>query len=63
MGAVAWQEKDLEGEDHKARVLESEEWIDKLHKWGEAYVLETRLSFKVSTSIATIRRHKKIMGF
>lgn len=63
IAAVAWFEKDLEGEDHKAKTLESEEWIEKLHKWGESYVLETRMSFKVSTSIATIKRHRKIMAF
>ena len=62
IAAVAWHEKDLEGADHKAKVLECEAWLEKLQKWGEPYVLETRMSFKVGTSCATVRRHKKIMG-
>jgi hypothetical protein len=58
---VAWQEKDLEDADHRAKTLECEQWIEKLHKWGESYVLDTRMSFKISTSCSTVRRHKKVM--
>jgi hypothetical protein len=58
---VAWLEKDLEDADHRAKTLECEQWIEKLHKWGESYVLDTRMSFKISTSCSTVRRHKKVM--
>lgn len=63
MAALAWNEKDLEGVHHKAKVQDCEEWLEKIHKWSESYVLETRMSFKISTSCSTIQRHKKVMGF
>ena len=63
MAALEWKEKDLEGIDHKAKVLECLQWAEKVQKWGEAYTLDTRMSFKIVTSIITIKRHRKIMGF
>jgi hypothetical protein len=63
MAALAWSEKDLDGMDHKAKVLECAQWLEKVHKWGEAYNLDTRMSFKITTSLITIKRHRKIMGF
>lgn len=63
MAALAWNEKDLEGVDHKAKVLESQQWLEKVQKWGDAYTLDTRMSFKITTSLITIKRHKMIMEF
>jgi hypothetical protein len=63
MAALNWAEKDLEGVDEKAKVLECEQWLDKTQKWGESYTLDTRMSFKITTSLITIRRHKQIMGY
>jgi maltooligosyltrehalose synthase len=62
MACLAWNEKDLEGNDHKAKVLDCEQWLEKAKKWGEPYVLDTRLSVKITTSLITIKRHKSIMG-
>jgi len=63
MAALAWAEKDLEGADHKAKVLDCEQWLEKMQKWPETYALETRMSFKLTTSMITVKRHKSIMGF
>jgi len=63
MAALAWTEKDLEGADHKIKVVECEEWLVKTQKWPEAYTLDTRMSFKITTSLITLKRHKKLMGF
>jgi hypothetical protein len=62
MACLAWKEKDLEGVDTKAKLLECEQWLEKVHKWGESYVLDSRMSFKIMTSLITIRRHKGLMG-
>lgn len=59
---MAWQEKDEPGADHLAKVQDCEQWLDKIQKWGESYVLDTRMSFKISTSCSTVKRHKKVMG-
>ena len=63
MAALTWNEKDLEGVDAKAKVLECEQWLDKTKNWGDSYVLDTRMSFKITTSLITIKRHKTIMGY
>ncbi|KAH8594328.1 outer membrane protein-like protein iml2 [Bisporella sp. PMI_857] len=62
MSALAWHEKDLDGVDHKTKVQECEQWLEKVQKWGEAYTLDTRMSFKITTSQLTLKRHKEIMG-
>ncbi|KUJ20335.1 outer membrane protein-like protein iml2 [Mollisia scopiformis] len=61
MACLAWNEKDLEGADPKAKVVECEEWLEKTQKW-EQYILDTRMSVKITTSLLTIKRHKRIMG-
>ncbi|TAQ84178.1 hypothetical protein B7494_g7499 [Chlorociboria aeruginascens] len=61
MACIAWLEKDLPGYDTRAKLLECEEWLEKTRNWPESYVLETRMSFKVSTALITVRRHKNIM--
>jgi hypothetical protein len=63
MAALAWREKDLEGNDSKAKVLECEEWLGKTKNWGEQYVLDSRMSVKITTSLNTVKRHKRIEGF
>ena len=63
MAALDWNEKDLEGADSKAKVLECEQWLVKTQKWGESYVLDTRMSFKITTSLITVKRHKRIMAY
>jgi hypothetical protein len=63
MAALDWNEKDLEGVDSKAKVLDCEQWLVKTQKWGESYVLDTRMSFKITTSLITVKRHKGIMGY
>jgi len=63
MAALAWAEKDLEGADHKAKVLDCEQWLEKVKNYPEAYLLDNRLSMKVTTSVVTVKRHKSIMAF
>lgn len=62
MAAVAWVEKDIGEADHKAKVLECEEWLDKVKDYPDTYVMDTRVSMKVTTSLMTVKRHKGIMG-
>jgi hypothetical protein len=62
MACLSWHEKDLEGADRNAKVLDCEQWLDKLHKWGETYVLDTRMSMRVTTSMLTVKREKVILG-
>ncbi|RDW66185.1 outer membrane protein-like protein iml2 [Coleophoma cylindrospora] len=61
MACLSWFEKDLEGEDHTAKVLDCEEWLQKTQTF-ESYVLDTRMSIKITTSVATVKRHKAIMA-
>ena len=62
MACLAWNEKDLEGVDHKAKVYDCERWLDKVKVWGEEYILDNRMQVKTSTSLITLKRHKKIMS-
>lgn len=41
------KKKDLDGTDHKAKVLDCEQWLDKTQKF-DSYVLDTRMGLKVS---------------
>jgi len=61
MAVLAWVEKDLPSAQHKEKVAECEQWIEKVKNWGEAYTLDTRLSFKITTSVLTVERHREIM--
>ncbi|KAH8808246.1 outer membrane protein-like protein iml2 [Xylogone sp. PMI_703] len=61
MACLAWREKDLDGVDEKAKVLECEEWLKKTEN-VDPYVLETRMSFKIKTSQLTLRKHKAYLG-
>jgi hypothetical protein len=63
MATLDWLEKDLDGVNSKAKVLESEQWLMKMKNWGEPYLLETRMSFKISSSLNTIKRYRRIMGY
>jgi len=63
MAALAWNEKDLENSDHRAKVEDCENWLKIVQHWGESYNLDTRMSFKITTSLITVKRHKGIMGF
>ncbi|KAH8665764.1 outer membrane protein-like protein iml2 [Tricladium varicosporioides] len=47
---------------HKVKVLECESWLEKTQKWDQ-YILDTRVSVKVVTSLNTVKRHKKLMGY
>ncbi len=62
MACLAWNEKDLDGADHEAKVNDCYQWLEKTQKWGEEYVLNSRIAVKVSTALNTVKRHKKIMG-
>jgi hypothetical protein len=62
MACLAWKEKDLEGVDHKAKFNECQQWLEKTQKWGEQYILDSRVSVKVTTSFITLKRHRMIMG-
>jgi len=65
MACLAWHEKDspfTSPDEHKAKVRECEEWLKKTQSWPEQYVLDTRVSFKLTTSLLTVRRHMRIMG-
>lgn len=61
MACLAWHEKDLEGADPQAKVNECEKWLDVVHKWGEDYSLDTRMSLRVTTSFLTLKREKRIL--
>ena len=62
MAVIAWNEKDGEGADHNARVADCEHWLEKTHKWPDTYILDARMSVKITTSLMTLKRHKKIIG-
>jgi len=62
MACLAWSEKDLAGADHTAKVNDCHVWLEKTQKWGEQYILDSRMSVKITTSLITVKRHKKIMG-
>jgi len=62
MACLAWNEKDLDGVDHTAKVNDCQQWLEKVHKWGEQYILDSRMSVKITTSFITVKRHRKIMG-
>lgn len=49
-------------EYHKEKVLDCEEKLLKLNSWPQTYVFEARMSFKISTSLLTVRRHKGLLG-
>ncbi|RKF60114.1 Inclusion body clearance protein iml2 [Erysiphe neolycopersici] len=63
MACIAWKEKDLKDQDHRSKFLECEEWLEKVQKWGDQFILDTRLSMNSTTSMATLKRHREIMGF
>jgi len=62
MACLAWNEKDLDGVDHTAKVNDCQQWLEKVHKWGDQYILDSRMSVKITTSFITVKRHRKIMG-
>lgn len=62
MACLAWQEKDLTGQDHKTKILECKEWLEKVQNYSIPFVLDSRLSMKLTTSMATLKRHRRIMG-
>lgn len=61
MACLAWKEKDFDGVDPKVKVAECEEWLKKTEN-VEAYVLETRMSFKIKTSQHTLKKYKEYLG-
>lgn len=62
MACLAWREKDLPSADMEAKVRDCEQWLNKVHQWNESYIMDTRMSMRVTTSIMTVKRHKKILG-
>ncbi|KAI9644780.1 Mitochondrial outer membrane protein iml2 [Ciborinia camelliae] len=77
LACCSWSEKDLlpagdsaEGkvsekkilEHQKRKVLDCEEKLLKLNSWPQPYSFEARMSFKISTSLLTVRRHKGLLG-
>lgn len=79
LACCSWREKDLppggdstSGEKmsekklleyRREKLMDCEEKLLKLHSWPQTYVFETRMSFKISTSLLTVKRHKGLMGF
>lgn len=63
LAAIAWVQKDQEGFDHKAKVLECEQLLEKTKNYGQDYLLDARVSIKIQTGLITVRRHKRIMGY
>ncbi|KAG9240553.1 outer membrane protein-like protein iml2 [Calycina marina] len=62
MAALCWAEKDQHAAYHAAKVKETEKWLNNLQTMAaEPYTLDTRMSFKLTTSLLTIKRHKEIM--
>lgn len=62
MACLAWKEKDLDEVDHKAKLNNCQQWLEKTQKWGEQYILDSRVSVKITTSFITLKRHRIIMG-
>lgn len=46
----------------KKKILDCEEILVKLNNWPQTYVFEARMSFKMSTSLLTVRRAKGLVG-
>jgi hypothetical protein len=64
IACLNWHEKDLPNtthEDHKKKVLACEQELLKTQKFDQ-YVLDGRLSIRVTTSLVTVRRWKGILG-
>jgi hypothetical protein len=64
IACLSWAEKDLPcttPEIHKAKVLSCEQELQKTQKFDQ-YVLDGRLSIKVTTSLVTVRRYKGILN-
>lgn len=57
---LAWSEKDLPGMDYEVKLFDCEQWLMKTQKWPDTYILDTRMSFRVSTSLATVKRHMRL---
>ncbi|KAA8567468.1 hypothetical protein EYC84_010482 [Monilinia fructicola] len=57
LAACSWSEKDL---SLQRGVQQRERFRRK--SWPQTYVFEARMSFKISTSLLTVRRHKVLMG-
>ena len=58
MAVIAWFEKDVEGIDTKAKVVECDEWLSKVSKW-DSYVLDARIGLKITTAIETLKMYKQ----
>jgi hypothetical protein len=64
IACLHWHEKDLPNvtpKEHKKKVLACEQELLKTQRF-EQYVLDGRLSMKVTTSLVTVRRWKGILG-
>jgi hypothetical protein len=49
-------------EYYRKKILACDEVVLKLNNWPQTYVFEARMSFKISTSLLTIRRAKGLVG-
>ncbi|OBT46004.1 hypothetical protein VE00_03729 [Pseudogymnoascus sp. WSF 3629] len=56
MAVISWMERGLPGTDSKAKLVECEEWLNKVAKWETSYVLDARIGMKVTTGLDTIKR-------
>lgn len=54
---ICWREKDVNIQEHDAKVLECEALLEKCAKW-ETYTLDARIGVKVSTALDTIKRYR-----
>lgn len=54
---LCWREKDINVEEHDAKILECEAFLEKCAKW-DAYTMDARIGVKVSTALDTIKRYK-----
>ncbi|PQE06328.1 hypothetical protein CJF32_00002034 [Rutstroemia sp. NJR-2017a WRK4] len=68
LACIDWHEKDTPPADvdakeyYKKKILACDDVLLKLNSWPQTYVFEARMSFKISTSLLTIRRAKGLVG-
>lgn len=61
MACLAWTEKDLATHDETRSVVECADWLERLQHGPESFVLDTRLAFKITISLLTVRRHQTLL--
>lgn len=61
MACLSWTEKDLATHDETRSVVECADWLERLQHGPDSFVLDTRLAFKITISLLTVRRHQTLL--